>query len=328
MELSIIVPVYNVEAYIKECISSLLTIKNIDYEIIIVDDGTTDNSIEIIKKCFQNERINIISQNNKGLSGARNTGMLHSKGKYILFVDSDDYIINSENISKMIDIANTENSDIVVANGVKLFDNDRIEDIYNDQALRKVSNMKGKDFFKYTLKNKCYQDAVWLNLYNRLFLIENNFFFTENLLHEDFDFTPRVFYQSKKITYYPGKFYVYRQRQGSITNAKNKELNSKSLIKICEKYFLEIETYEDKELIQLFNNYLERVYYNSFIIGKDSNPNFFKQFKFNVIRKEIINNCSNKKIYLFFLFPNSYYALLSMKKKLKELTKLNIIDIF
>ena len=92
MKLSIIVPVYNVEKYIVKCISSLLDQQTNDYEIIIVNDGTKDKSIDLIKKTFNDSKIAIIEQENQGLSAARNTGVRHSKGEYIWFVDSDDWI--------------------------------------------------------------------------------------------------------------------------------------------------------------------------------------------------------------------------------------------
>ena len=92
MKLSIVVPVYNVEKYIVRCISSLISQDYDDYEIIIVNDGTPDNSIEVLTSKISDERITIIHQENGGLSSARNVGMHHANGEYIWFVDSDDWV--------------------------------------------------------------------------------------------------------------------------------------------------------------------------------------------------------------------------------------------
>ena len=92
MKISVVVPVYNVENYISKCVSTLLNQGYDDYEIIIVDDGSKDRSIEIVKNTFKDSRIKIIRQENKGLSGARNTGLRAASGDYVWFVDSDDWI--------------------------------------------------------------------------------------------------------------------------------------------------------------------------------------------------------------------------------------------
>ena len=100
-EISIIVPVYNVEKYLKRCIDSILNQSFTDFELILVDDGSTDNSGEIIDEyAIKDERIKVIHKENGGLSSARNVGIEYSKGNYIAFVDSDDYI--NKNMYKIL----------------------------------------------------------------------------------------------------------------------------------------------------------------------------------------------------------------------------------
>lgn len=118
MKLSIIVPVYNVEKYIKECIDSLLKVPLDDMEIIVVNDGTKDKSIELLS-CYTDERIKIIHRVNGGLSSARNTGLDEAKGEYILFIDSDDFIINQDSIINMINIAEKNKCDVIIGNGYR-----------------------------------------------------------------------------------------------------------------------------------------------------------------------------------------------------------------
>lgn len=120
-ELSFIVPVYNVEDYLEECLDSLLKVQNIDYEIVIVNDGSKDNSLNITKKYKDehDEVIRIISQENQGLSVARNAGIDNAYGEYLVFIDSDDYII-PENFTKFWEKFQKADKEIAIANYVKL----------------------------------------------------------------------------------------------------------------------------------------------------------------------------------------------------------------
>ena len=95
MKLSIIVPVYNVEKYIVKCVRSLLCQNYDDYEIIIIDDGSPDHSIEVLNKAIKDERVRIIAKKNGGLSSARNTGLQNAHGEYIWFFDSDDWAVEN-----------------------------------------------------------------------------------------------------------------------------------------------------------------------------------------------------------------------------------------
>lgn len=131
-KISVIVPVYNTEKYIKKCIRSIIeqTLKEI--EIIIVNDGSKDKSLEIIKDLMkQDRRIKLINKENEGVSSARNSGIKMAKGKYIQFIDSDDWI-EKEFLEKMYDFAEKENVDIVVS------------DYYEDYSNGKIKIKKGK----------------------------------------------------------------------------------------------------------------------------------------------------------------------------------------
>ena len=114
-DLSIIIPVYNCENYIENCLQSIINQKlNMDYEIICINDGSTDSSLSVMNKiAINNKNIKIISQKNRGLSGARNTGLNNSKGKYILFVDSDDFICDNS-INYYYDRIVKEEADIII----------------------------------------------------------------------------------------------------------------------------------------------------------------------------------------------------------------------
>ena len=129
MKLSIIVPVYNVEQYIRPCLESVLNqeLNEMEYEVILVNDGSQDDSFGQIQDIIDGHRNIIrIDQDNQGLSGARNTGLLHAKGDYILFVDSDDLLVKNS-VAYLLQIAENTSADLVVADFLKMSDEDILE---------------------------------------------------------------------------------------------------------------------------------------------------------------------------------------------------------
>ena len=112
--ISVIVPVYNAEKFLKRCISSILAQTYPNFELVLVDDGSTDQSLDILKKYVEKDsRVNLISQQNKGVSGARNTGLQAAKGEYFLYVDADDWI-EEDMIERLVSIGMREDADIVM----------------------------------------------------------------------------------------------------------------------------------------------------------------------------------------------------------------------
>ena len=131
--LSVVVPVYNVEEYIYECIESILN-QDIDgVEIIVINDGSTDNSLKIVKS-FNDERIRIIDKENGGLSSARNVGLKEAVGEYVIFIDSDDYLKDKSVLAEMYNLAKKNNSDIVAGN------------FYKKYIIPNIANL---DFYRY-----------------------------------------------------------------------------------------------------------------------------------------------------------------------------------
>ena len=123
IEVSVVVPIYNVEKYLRQCLESLVNQNFDDYEIILINDGATDNSMKIAQE-FEDKykNIKLLSKKNAGLGAARNTGMKYVTGKYVLFVDSDDYV-SPEYISELYNVINREDSDIVICSHEKIYEN-------------------------------------------------------------------------------------------------------------------------------------------------------------------------------------------------------------
>ncbi|MGB6179416.1 glycosyltransferase family 2 protein, partial [Carnobacterium sp.] len=198
---SVIVPVYNVEDYIEECLESIINQQYQHLEIIIVEDGSTDQSRQKIQNYLSDDRIIFIEQKNKGLSGARNTGMSKASGKFILFVDSDDYIdINL--LSDTVSLMEEKHLDLIRFNGMAFTDGmeKTINQKYYDFSHRLVENhIYKEDSFK--ANSRTFVSPVYLYLTRRSVLTENKLFFREDIIHEDELFTPQVFVHIKTMIY-------------------------------------------------------------------------------------------------------------------------------
>lgn len=208
MKVSIIVPVYNVYEYLRKCLDSLVNQTYQNIEIIVVNDGTKDNSQDIIDE-YKKKYSKIIKsyiKENGGLASARNFGVDKATGKYIMFVDSDDYI-DTRMVEKLVKTANEKNSDIVVSNFYRVEDNNAIEN--------KTFNIISDSIYKNYILN-C-SGACWQLIKRELF-IKYNLRFLEKHFYEDIAVIPALGMYAKKIDYIDDYLYYYVIRSGSIMN--------------------------------------------------------------------------------------------------------------
>ena len=219
-EISFIVPVYKVEEYIEECIASILKVKNIDFEILVIDDASPDRSIEIVKKLFgEDERLRIIRlPENRGLSAARNEGIREARGKYLSFIDSDDYIEPAalEYIYQCF-IKNQE-ADVWCNDTLRPFKHGEKPEpiLVPTSPPTTIKHYTGQNFFIQTLRNGNRIEATPHYIFKRTFILAHNLFFRASLLHEDTEHTPRFHYFAGKIIVTGVAFYYYRARKYSI----------------------------------------------------------------------------------------------------------------
>ena len=216
--ISIVIPVYNVEKYLKKCLDSIInqTYKNL--EIILVNDGSTDKSADICKEYAKNDkRIIYIEQENQGLSCARNTGINNIHGKYIAFVDSDDYI-NINFIEKLYTILIETNSDIAVCNYSKVNENSKIDINKKEEDVKRV--FSGTSKF-YNIYNEL--ENVTVVAWNKLYKVDifKNIRYPNGKVHEDEFVIYDIIKVSKKIVYTTCNYYYYFQRSNSITGNYN-----------------------------------------------------------------------------------------------------------
>ncbi|MGL5933462.1 MAG: glycosyltransferase [Cetobacterium sp.] len=264
LELSIIVPIYNVEIYLRECLDSLYSIRNIKKEIILVNDGSTDDSLRIIKeykKKYSDETV-IIDKENRGLSSARNAGLDVAKGKYISFIDSDDFI-NPERYEDFFLKGKKMELDIIVGTAIK-YRNGDLEEFYRDNNLIDEGIITGSDFLDISFKTNSYRAEVVDDIYLSSLIKDNKIKFKENLLHEDELFTPQVFSEAKRVKLINKTFYYYRQRTGSIMYTKSLR-NAFSRFYIVEKL---IDLNKIKIKSKYMNNNIYRIYSNTVSLYK------------------------------------------------------------
>ena len=227
--ISVIVPVYNVEEYLEECLESIQKQTYSDIEVILVNDGSTDRSKEICERyCEKDSRFKLVNQENKGLSGARNRGMLESKGEFISFVDSDD-VLKEDMLEQLIKQMTSEDVDIVEC----WYTNEKQE-----LGLTTPKNVKiiFQGNSKEALVSLCRDNIVRLNpvakLYRREVII--NFPFSEGVIYEDVFAGIGILKHIRKMVKINYIGYYYRVRQGS---TMNREFNIKNLdlFTICDK---------------------------------------------------------------------------------------------
>jgi glycosyltransferase involved in cell wall biosynthesis len=231
MRFSIIVPVYNVEEYLEECLQSIISQKFNDYEIILVNDGSTDNSPEICNNYnIKYDKIKYISKSNEGLSSARNEGVLNSKGEYIIFTDSDDFWKGENVLFDLNEIIIRERPDVVLHEETRYFD---ANDFFYDNNIRNIK-AKSNDFKKDCLEliyNEVFVACAWDKIVKKEILIKNNLFFPLNRNSEDIEWCVKLLGFLNRYSLLNYSFYYYRQ---SNSNSITKNINNKHLIDIYQ----------------------------------------------------------------------------------------------
>lgn len=273
---SIIIPVYNVEKYIKKCLDSVFSQTYKDYEVIVVNDGTKDNSMNIVKEYD----VKIINQKNQGLSEARNVGLKNAKGEYILFLDSDDYI--EKDLLKELDKSISNKPDVVRF---------QIQEVYEDKVNKfeeeSFSNKTGEDAFS-IICNYHFVENAWAYLYKKSYLEKNNFIFKKGTIHEDFGLIPLVIIKAKIVNSISYIGYNYVQRDGSIMSQKNYEKTKKKVNDFYNHYLFLIKEIDKTNLdSKVFKSFIS----NSLILKIcELERNDYKEYKRLLKEQKVYDN--------------------------------------
>lgn len=270
MELSIIIPAYNVEKYIKRTLDSLINQTKKEFEIIIVDDGSTDNTLKVIEKIISEGKLNnckVIKKANGGVSSARNAGMYEANGKYVMFLDGDDYVSVDfiDNIFKNI----CNNKSDIICWGYNLVDENlrtikNYEDIYNLKYL----NINGVEALKEIICNQNF--GVWTGsiAYRNEFLKQYNLIYTEGCVSgEDQEFIIKALSRANRVIFIDKILSFYLQRGTSISNSYNiKRFDAIGAMERTYKYIKAIGDCEFKPIQDIIkNNNIVDNYISNFI---------------------------------------------------------------
>ena len=312
--ITVIVPVYNVEKYLRKCIDSILNQTYTNLEIILVDDGSPDNCGQICDEYAQNDgRIKVIHKTNGGLSDTRNNGIDNSLGKYITFVDSDDYI-ETQYVQKLYDAIQVNNTKISQCNITIINDNG---EILERKGYENILIKAGKEMLEELYGEHWIENVVaWNKMYARELFKELRY--PIGKIHEDEFTTYKVLYNVDNIAIVNDYLYNYRKNENSITERKFnlKRLDILDAFECRMKFF--IEKNESKLYEITLVTYLQKIkecYIKTKKFIKDSEgaqKELVKKYRENYVKILKFKNISNVKKVKWFLFsvlPSLYYYL-------------------
>lgn len=294
MKYSIIVPVYKVEDFIEKCLLSCMNqdYDSDDFEIIVVNDGSPDNSLSVIKRLVEGRpNITVITQENKGLSGARNTGFKVAKGDYIWFVDSDDWI--ELNSLKTLAPYCAKGYDIITFCAANSISDTQ------DVIRRSKEDIDGFETTGIELLNHpSWQPPVWLNIYNREFLIKNNLWMMEGVLHEDSEFEPRAYYLAKKAIALNIVLYHVRINPNSISRSFNPK-RAFDILKVSNSLNVFNKNVDNKRANRKISEHiclcLNVAFSNYKLMGKEDQEKFLKSLnEYSFLMKNFSNSTIKK----------------------------------
>jgi len=222
IKFSIIIPSYNVEKFIKQTIQSVLNQSYTNYEIIIVDDGSSDKTIDIIKG-FKSDKINLIQSNHQGVSVARNIGLKNATGDYIVFLDSDDYIENwmLETVAKKL--IRKPNVEAFVGMFSTIKEDKNLQGCYTEHLNKRyINNKQRAQVLEYFYRVRLIF-TVWRFVVKREIIENNNLYFEEGILHEDEDWVTRMLLLVNNFCLIEQPFYNYRIHKNSIMQREERE---------------------------------------------------------------------------------------------------------
>ena len=282
MLFSVIIPVYNVEKYLRECVDSILTQNFSDFELILVDDGSKDSSGAICDEYAQkDDHVKVIHQENAGQAVARNTGTEIAQGEYIVYLDSDDYICDTAFLSKLSERTKRQ-TEIILYGYKKFFESNQTfeRDICEYPHLLGETSEKAIEML---LKTDMYDGSAWNKTIRRDFLEKHHIRFVPGLISEDSDWYLQVVTRATSYDSVNEAFVVYRQRSGSTSHApKIKSLTDN--LHILETWINRFEEYGiSADLKDSLMSVLARYYANMLVLytrfpRKEVRP-YYKQVK-------------------------------------------------
>lgn len=249
VKVSVVIPVYNVEDFLEECLDSIVNQTLKDLEIICVNDGSTDNSLEILNKYSEkDDRFTIISQENGGHAAATNRGIELAKGEYLFLMDSDD-ILKVNALEETVKVADEKDVDFVIFQAINYYMDTNEYKEQENYSMNKLADFVGDKVFNWEdIKEYAFKITVtpWSKLYKRDFVVNCGAKFPEGLVFDDNVFFWEVFFNAKRITFYRKHLFVRRWYSQSSTKAGDQRfLDSIKIIDLMWDLFKKYDTFKD-----------------------------------------------------------------------------------
>ncbi len=264
-DVSVIIPVYNTEKYVADAINSVLDQSLDNVEVIVVDDGSTDGSLQVLKG-FGN-KIRLISKKNEGQGAARNDALRIANGEFVYFMDSDD-LIERDTLKKCVDRCRRDNLDFVFFDAISFGDGVEIDssqtwyDYHRAAYYQEVND--GCSVALDMLRRGIYRCSVCMSLFRRQFLIENGIEFPVGIIHEDEYFSAMAYANASRVCGIPEEFYRRRVRGNSVMTSSFSERNLEGYLKTLELMEPLSTTRQRKKLVrELSKAFVHSVMYNS-----------------------------------------------------------------
>ncbi|MCD7883281.1 MAG: glycosyltransferase [Lachnospiraceae bacterium] len=304
MLLSIIIPVYNVEQYLERCIDSILSQGEDSFEVILVDDGSTDRSNKICDSCaVKHSFIKAFHKTNGGLSSARNYGINHANGKYLLFLDSDDYLEPSC-LRRLMTCIKDHMCDVIFARAYTV-----------DESGNRVSKTRYTDNFGEYRNSNCFLSRVFKSkddilmcapfyICKKEFLINNNLYFKEGIIHEDELWTPSVLIKAERIYYSEIYFYNHYMRENSIMHSDNLKRSVNDTFEVCLK-LEKLYSGEKQSNTKILRNRMCILFLRA-ALRTDDLDDCLRQFGRNFAWVNAYTFKQRAKAFLFMISPNAY----------------------
>ena len=259
MKVSIIIPIYNPGMYFDECINSILKQTYNDWELLLVDDGSTDGTEDKCRKYAKNDiRIKYLQSNHGGVSHARNVGIAEATGEYLFFMDNDDYWKEEALLQNVIEQIEIQKADVVMYQSVSFWPDGRQSKGIPDVDMAKVNSGNKAEALKYIIKRDILTRAVWTKAIRRELIVENGLYFPEGQRNEDVYFTGRLILCANSFGWCDNATYMYRKGTGvSQSDQRVSDKTIDDLQKICVEYIEYVdENIVDNELNEAYMAYI------------------------------------------------------------------------
>ena len=296
--ISIIIPAYNVEAFLPKCLDSIFSQKDVEVEVLCVDDGSTDGTSELLQRyAAERHNLRVFKQPNQGMSTARNFGLREAKGEYVLFVDSDDWICEGS-LAMLSACLNGE--DVVCFNAKKYIE--KTEE-YKDNYLPNVDGIvRGWDYFNKArlIPSEIHFVCIWQRAYRKAFLEENNLRFAEGIRRAEDDlFSTMVMYHAQTLKVVDDCVYVYRIRDNSITTTVdiNRWYDGLKVQDVLANFFVPLQGIDKSAIYRvLASSYINQFSKKTKILYGDHDKELLERIRWDYF-KEVCITSRHKRLY-------------------------------